>query len=304
MIEMNVITLLKHVRVVLTLNRQKSIGRAAETLGITQSAVTRALQRAEADLGQTLFLRHAKGVEPTPAGRIVCRYAKSIVGKGAEALNEIEDLGNVPGVLNVGAAASFIDTILPRAMARAVSRFPSMEIRLTVDSVDSLMTLLRDGVLDLLFIAEPPGVASMKDIDWVPMLTDEMNIVARSDHPLANKARVGIAELSGFKWVLGRYHDPQRLYLESVYRSKGLMLPEVAVECLSRDVALRVVKDSQLLTLAPNLKANPYYDDLQRINCRDLHWTRVAGMASRSGVKLPLGAKILMRETSEFCRLR
>lgn len=286
----------------LALEQHGSVGRASAFLGITQSALTKALQRAEDEIGQTLFRRTPKGVEPTPAGLIMLRYAKIMHSHSVETLNEIDGLGNAPGVLRVGGGASFVDSLLPQAMAKAVARHPSMEIRLTVESVERLMTRLRDAELDLLFISEPPGVLAMKDIRWSPLINDEMNIVARPDHPLAKKKNIQVDDLKHFGWVMGKKNDPQRSYLESVYREKRMVPPKVTIECLSRDVAVRIVQRSDLLTLVPNAQNNPDYKDLLQINCRDLQWIRIAGIATRQGFKLPIGGNILIQQTNEICR--
>lgn len=302
--KVNTLAVLKHVKTLLALERYGSINRAAEALGITQSALTKALQRAESELEHTLFLRHPKGVAPTAAGKIVIKHAKVIHNHSVEAITGIARLGNAPGVLHVGAAASFIDTVLPRALGRVVNQFPSIEISVTSDSVEALIAKLRDAELDLLFISEPPGVEVMQDIKWTPLMSDEMNIVARLDHPLARKSRISLADLAPFSWVLGGRNDPQRSYLESVFSAHGMVPPTVTIECLSRNLSVRLVHYSDLLTLVPNAESNEVFQDLLCIDCQDLHWIRTAGVAAREGVKLPIGGSVLVREVKKTFRDR
>lgn len=300
--KMNTLAVLKHVKTLLALERYGSINRASEALGITQSALTKALQRAESELGHPLFLRQSKGVEPTAAGKIVIKHAKVIHNHSVEAITGIGRLGNVQGALHVGAAASFIDTVLPRAMSHLVNHFPSIEIRVTSDSVEALIAKLRDAELDLLFIAEPPGVEVMQDIKWTPLMNDEMNIVARLGHPLAQKARISLTDLAPFNWVLGGKTDPQRSYLESVFSAHGMVPPTVTIECLSRNLSVRLVHYSDLLTLVPNAASNEVFQDLLCIDCQDLHWIRTAGVAAREGVKLPIAGSVLIREIKKTFR--
>ena len=295
-------SLLKHVTTLLALEQHGSISRAAETLELTQSALTKALQRAEEDLGQALFTRHTRGVVPTTAGAIALAHARIIQNQCIETENKIGDLRNFPGVLRIGAGASFLDSLLPEAMAEVVTNFPTIEIKLKVESVVSLLDQIRSGDLDLLFISEPPGIGTTKDIRWTPLINDEMDIVARSDHPLTRKAEVEMTDLKQYGWVLGSQNDPQRTYLESVFRSKDMVSPKVTIECLSREVAIRTIQRSDLLTLVPNVRTHPEFSTLARIDCPALRWVRVAGIITREGFTPPSGGVSLLKRIAKLCQ--
>ena len=299
--KMNTYLPLRHVAVLLTLEEHGSINAAATILGMTQSALTKALQRAEEDLGVRLFDRHSKGVLPTASGKAALEHAKIIRSQSHQIMNAIDGLRNSPGKVHVGAGASFLDALLPRAIANVVSRSPAAKIHLKVDTVAVLLNLLRERKLDLLFVSEFPGIATMQDIDWQPLITNEMDIVARAGHPLAERRNIGPADLRDFGWVLGGEDDPQYLYLESVFRSRGWVFPHVSVEAVSRTVAIRIVQQSDLLTLLPNIRTNPYHGDIVRIDCQNITWTRVAGIAVRKGYRLPPAGRSLMSEIKMIC---
>ena len=294
--------LLKYVTTLLALERHGSITRAADALEITQSALTKGLRRAEDDLGQTLFVRHTRGVVPTEAGKIALAHARIIQNQCIETVNEIDGLRNFPGVLRVGAGASFLDSLLPHAMADTVARYPAIEIKLKVESVVSLLEQIRSGELDLLFISEPAGIAAMSDIHWTPLINDEMDIVARPGHPLAEKVGNEMGELKEYGWVLGSENDPQRKYLEGVFHAKDMVPPKVTIECLSREVAIQTVQRSDLLTLIPNLRTHPEYPTLARIDCPALRWIRIAGIVTREEFTLPTGGISLIKNIKKLCQ--
>lgn len=58
------------------LGRESQLGRAAAELGMSQPAATKLLQQAEAAIGTALFIRRARGMEPTPAGEAIIRFAR------------------------------------------------------------------------------------------------------------------------------------------------------------------------------------------------------------------------------------
>lgn len=298
----NILAPLKYVEILLTLEQFGSISRAADALDMTQSALTKALRRAEEDLGQTLFTRHARGVVPTAAGQVALEHARIIKNHSVETLNKIDEVRDFPGLLNIGAGASFLDSILPQAIAQVVTQYPSAEIRLRIESVPRLLNRLRDGELDLLFVSEPVGIARTKDVNWTPLLNNTMDIVARAGHPLAEMRQVKMAEIEKFGWVLGSMNDPQRQFVESTFRANGRISPRVTVETLSRGVAIRIVQQSDLLTLVPGLRSNADYRDLVRINCPQLRWDRIAGTATRIGYKLPTSGRVLLNRIKQICK--
>lgn len=301
MTKMNTFVPLRHVAIMLTIEEHGSINAAANILGLTQSALTKALKRAEDEMGVRLFDRHTKGVTPTPSGKLALEHAKIIRSQSDQIMNAIDGLRNSPGRVLVGAGASFLDALLPKAIANVVSRYPTAEIHLKMDNAVVLLNMLREGKLDLLFGSEFPGVAAMEDIDWLPLIANEMDVVARSGHPLSGRRNIGPADLRDYGWVLGGQNDPPYLHLESVFRAKGWVFPHVAVQSVSRTVAIRIVQQSDLLTLLPNMRTNPYHSDIVRIDCEDLTWTRIAGIAVRKGYKLPPAGKTLLSEIKNVC---
>ena len=268
---------------------------------MTQSALTKSLRRAEDELMQVLFTRHARGVAPTPAGQVVLEHARIIKSHCVETLNEIDWLRDYPGKLNIGGGASFLDSILPQAVAQVVALYPSIEISLKTESVPHLLNRLIDGELDLLFLSEPTGIARMNDVEWTPLISNTMDIVARIGHPLASQRNVIMKALEKYCWVLGPINDPQRQFVESVFRTQGRISPRVTVETISRGVAIRIVQQSDLLTLVPSPRSNTDYRDVVRLDCPHLRWVRIAGIATRKGFKLPTGGRALIKHIKQIC---
>lgn len=106
--------LLKYITILLALERYGSITRVADALEVTQSALTKGLRKAEGDLGQALFVRHSRGVEPTAAGKIALAHTRIVQKHCVETVNEIDGLRNFPRVLRIGAGASFFGLAFAR----------------------------------------------------------------------------------------------------------------------------------------------------------------------------------------------
>lgn len=292
----------RHVELVSAIAEHGSISAAATVLGTSQSALTKGLQRAEAEFGRTLFDRHPRGVLPTAFGRVLVEHARLILRQSQDALVALEALAQEHGGVVVGAGASFLDTLLPRTIARLVVKRPTIRVALRIDTVPTLLQWLRDGRIDLAFVSEVPGIAAEQDLSWMPVIADEMDIVGRLGHPLTERDRVTIAELKACGWVLGGTSDPQQRRLATVFRAHGIVPPEPTVETLSRIVAVQIVRQSDLLTLLPNARSHPQAAGLARVPCQEAAWNRVAGISFRKGAPLPPAGAALIEELTATCR--
>lgn len=128
-----------------------------------------------------------------------------------------------------------------------------------------------------------------------------MDIVAPPGHPLAGKTGIEMAALKQYGWVLGSENDPQRKYLKGVFASKDMVPPKVTIECRTREVAIRTVQRSDLLTLVSNIRTHPKYATLERVDCPALRWVRIAGIVSREDFTPLAGGIALIEHIKRLC---
>lgn len=295
--------LLDHLDLILALTERGSISAAAEALGLTQSAVTKALSRAEKELGVPLFERQPRGVRPTVYGRSLETHAKLIRRQCEDALVELTNLsGGDRGRVVVGSGAAFLDALLPTAVARLVAESPRVEIEIRSEPFPRLMELLREGRLDLLLVSEVPGLEQAEDLAWTPLISDEMDVVARAGHPLLERPEIELMDLLGYGWILGGASDPQQQRIETIFRSRGLPDPKIVVCTVSRAVAIEIVRQSDLFTLLPNARFQSTTRGIVRVACPDVTWRRTAGAFHRRGGVLHPAASRLIGKLEELCR--
>lgn len=120
------------------------VSRAAERLNCVQSNVTARLRRLEAALGGPLFLRNPRGMEPTPAGRLLVDYAGRLLALADEAgrATKAALAGAVP--LGIGAMETATAVRLPPVLARLTAARPEIEISLSTGTSEEIVR----GVLD------------------------------------------------------------------------------------------------------------------------------------------------------------
>jgi LysR family glycine cleavage system transcriptional activator len=146
--------------------RLHSFSRAAEELGITQSAVSQQVQKLEAWLGQQLFLRTGSGVRLTTAGELLATTVRETLTRLSSGLDRIEPYRNKNSAI-LGVPADFAHGWLTPRLAALQGMSPGFEVWLVVtkevreiDQVD----------MDLVVSRRPIHTA---DVECVPLLEDE-----------------------------------------------------------------------------------------------------------------------------------
>src|SRR3712207_6199263 len=106
-------------------SRRGSVSRAADALAITQPALTVRLRGLEEELGQPLFVRAARGVRLTDAGRAFLPYAEQALAALSSGRSAVGELGaGDAGELVIGAAPAVSTYVLPSVLVRFAERFP------------------------------------------------------------------------------------------------------------------------------------------------------------------------------------
>src|SRR5438105_6279903 len=151
-------------RVLSEVVRRGSFSAAAESLSYTQSAVSQAIARLEAETGATLVVRDRRGVRPTVAGSTLVEHAEAIFAQidSAEA-----DLAAVLGIrggrLRVASFPSAGATLIPLAVASFSHGHPAVTLSLAEGEPEEIAPRLRVGEFDLALLFKFPGVEEQLD---------------------------------------------------------------------------------------------------------------------------------------------
>jgi len=183
----------------------RSLRRAAAEVAVSQPAATRLLAELEDALGVRLFERASWGMQPTPYGDTLIRYARGMLTDLAEARDEIAALAaGATGRLRVGAETGAVPRLLTPALRDVREGRPGLRVFVLVNTSDVLVAALRQGTLDVA-LGHLPARADAAEFDVVPLRTDPLCAVVRAGHPLARGRRVSAAALAGVPWIL---HPP------------------------------------------------------------------------------------------------
>src|SRR5438552_6417858 len=288
----------RRVRTFVALTEQHHMPSVAESLGITQPAVSIAVRQLEGSIGVALFERTARGMMPTPAGAPLALRLKRAWAEIRHAVADIASLrGITQGTVTVGALPLGRTRLLPESIAGVVAKYPGLRVATMEGSFEALAASLRAGDLDFILGALRP-VEYASDLRGEPLAEDELGIVCRRDHPWAKRKRIPPRDLARARWALPRLHTPNRTLFERALIARGLPPPNVMVETSDLAVLRGVLLNSDLLTaisprqLSYELGAGVL--TLLPIPLRDTR--RVIGVTRRTDSLASAGATILMEE--------
>lgn len=158
-------------RTFLAAHRSGSVSAAARTVGLAQSSVTTQLQALETSVGEPLFVRHARGIRPTPRADELAARLSGPLDALADALGTRP--AAEPPLVRVGGAAEFLARVAAPALAPAVAH--GLRLAVTSGLADDLLEQLRVGSLDLVISAVRPRGRTLSS---TPLFDEEFALVA------------------------------------------------------------------------------------------------------------------------------
>lgn len=135
-------------RTLVTIEKTNTFSGAADALCKTQSAITQQMQRLEAQLGYTLFMKKGRRRILTPQGRQLADYGRRLLAINDEALRTVGQK-QMEGEIRVGAPLDVADTILPPVLTHIARHAPKVRLEIRVDRSPFLMEALESGDIDL-----------------------------------------------------------------------------------------------------------------------------------------------------------
>ncbi|WP_250474496.1 LysR family transcriptional regulator [Caballeronia sp. GAFFF1] len=237
------------------LARHRHMPSAAQTLGISQPAVSSAIRIMETGAGMQLFYRSPRGLLLTSEGETFVLHVRRALNELRHIPDDIAALrGTIQGYVTVGALPLGRTLILPGAIARVASQYPGVRIATDESAYEPLVAGLRAGDIDFVLGALRPNDAS-SGLTNERLMSEDMVVIARRDHPLAKAEGLTLKELSAAQWVLPRSHAPARGMFEAQFKRLRLKPPMPTVETadlavirglLTRTDMLAVVSAQQL----------------------------------------------------------
>ena len=191
----------KRMRILKEVADRGSFSAAAESLSYTQSAVSQQIAALEREAGTQLVTRGSRGIRLTEAGEALVRHADAILTRLADAEAELEAIAGLRGGrLRLAAFPTVGATLMPLAIATFRARHPDVELTVRQLEPEDSLPLLKCGELDIALTITPSDLDT-DGVDEAFLLDDPMFAAMPRDHPLVNKPRIRLKDLSKEPWI-------------------------------------------------------------------------------------------------------
>jgi DNA-binding transcriptional LysR family regulator len=243
-----------------------SITAAAQSLGYTQSAVSRQVSALETWAGATLFDRYARGVRLTDQGRCLLVHIEAVLDRLGGAREELQALGRLEGGrVRIGAFPTAVAALLPGAMAAFGAKHPKVSLSLVEGTTRRQLSALHDGDVDLAVLsAFPDQQLDGERFDLVHLLDDVMLVALPRSHLLAARRSLRLAELVEERWIAADASEDDRLLGPASLRAGH----DFRVEFVVREwtAKLGLVAAGLGITLVPSLAADAVRADIALVS--------------------------------------
>lgn len=249
--------------------KYKNITKAADSLHISQPALSKMIKGLEEELGAPLLIRTNKTSEITDAGKIVIDYTQKIINLLDEmtiTLNDLTDLTR--GQITIGLPPIIGSLFFPQVMAKFHRQFPNVHINITEYGGARVVKSVEEGEIELGVAVQP---INNQLFDVYPIVEEEMKLLVPSTHPFADRKEVELSELKNEEFIfyseefalhqimreefINQGFEPKILFKSSQWDFMSEMVAaNLGVTALPESICDRVFnKDIRIIQLNPSI---------------------------------------------------
>ncbi|HDT5671557.1 TPA: LysR family transcriptional regulator [Klebsiella variicola] len=251
---------LRHLHTFVAVAQQGTLGRAAETLNLSQPALSKTLNELEQLTGTRLFERGRLGAQLTLDGEQFLTHAVKVLdalNSAGQALNRKEGLNN--DIVRIGALPTAALGILPTVIGQFHKQQKDITLQVATMNNTMLLAGLKSGEIDI-------GIGRMSDPDLMSGLNYELlfleslKLVVRPGHPLLQET-VTLSRVMEWPVVVSPKGTVPRQNAETLLQSQGCKMPAGCIETLSASLSRQLTVDFDYVWFVPS---GAVKDDLRR----------------------------------------
>jgi len=202
--------------------RLGSIRRAAESLHVAASAISRQIAALEKELGSDLFEKLGRGLKLTLAGEVVATRARAILSAYDQLKLDVDDLhGLRRGHVRLWAVEGMLQNLVGNTFASFHQEFPNITLEIVFASTDRILQAIIDDDAD---IGIPFNPALTPGIRTCYKLTDSLSIAVAPNHELARRKRVKLSDLSAYSIAVPDKTFGIRHLIDAEFDEAGIVL--------------------------------------------------------------------------------
>ncbi|RJG14209.1 LysR family transcriptional regulator [Pseudomonas cavernicola] len=238
---------LRQLRHFVALAEHGHFARAAESVNLSQPALSRSIQALEASLGCRLLDRGPRNAVLTAYGQLVLEHARRLLGASRSLQNAVSQLGNLEaGELRLGAGPYPAARLVPRALGQFARQYPKVHVQLIIEDWRSLRERLMNEAIEL-FVADTRELHDDPQLAIEPLQTHPGVLFCRPGHPLLKQPNVSIRTLADYPLAGTQLPEQVASALRQLSGREQLL----GIQCDNFMVLKALVAESDVLSMAP-----------------------------------------------------
>jgi len=222
---------LDQLRILKSIAAEGSFKRAADSLYVSQPAVSLQVQNLERQLDVPLFDRGGRRAQLTEAGHLLLSYGDRILTLCQETCRAIEDLQNLQGgTLIIGASQTTGTYLLPRMIGLFRQHYPDVAVQLHVHSTRRTAWSVSNGQIDLAIIGGEVPPELQESLEIIPYAEDELALILPVSHPLARSSPIYKDDLYKLQFIALDSQSTIRKVIDQVLTRCGIETRRLKIE--------------------------------------------------------------------------
>jgi DNA-binding transcriptional LysR family regulator len=222
---------LDQLRILKAIAAEGSFKRAADSLYVSQPAISLQVQNLEKQLNVHLFDRGGRKAQLTEAGHLLLSYGEKIIGLCQETCRAIEDLQNLQGgTLIVGASQTTGTYLLPRMIGMFRQKYPDVSVQLQVHSTRRTSWAVANGMVDLAIIGGEVPVELQETLQIIPYAEDELALILPVTDSLAKVETIQREDLYKLNFITLDSQSTIRKVIDQVLTRSNIDTKRLKVE--------------------------------------------------------------------------
>jgi DNA-binding transcriptional LysR family regulator len=292
----------RRIRVLQEVIGRGSFSGAADSLHLSQSAVSQQIAVLEREVGVPLLERTSEGPKLTAAGEALMEHGDAVICRLEEAEREIAQIAGLEGGrLRLSSFPTASATLMTRALSLFRQRFPKVELEFTEDEPEDSFPALKRGDFDLAVVFDYPAfpLDFSRDVQAEMILEERMRVALPVGHPLAAAKSVRIEDLAEEDWLCGALPSSCRDQIIGLCREAGFE-PKISFQSEEYDVLKGFVAGGLGVTILPDLAGGHPGVELRAV--RGKKPVRRVWAVTRESEARPPAAQEMLGILREVCR--
>ncbi|MCG7336911.1 LysR substrate-binding domain-containing protein [Sporosarcina sp. ACRSM] len=264
-----------------------SLKQAAESLSLTQSAVSHAIASLEAEWGFTILIRGRAGIQLTSNGERVLRHIHEMLKWNEQMIQEIANIKGLEiGTVRIGTFSSVSIQWLPEILKSFNADLPAIDIKLLEGDYDTVEHWIATGTVDFGFVSLPTS----KTFEVIHLKKDRILCILPEGHRLANKQKVSFADIQDEMFIMtkkGSDNDLKRVFQENQ------VTPHIKFELADDQAIISMVQNGMGISMLPEMVLHRVPQNVRILSLEGEHYRSIGIAASSFRTISPAARKFI-----------